>query len=123
MMLGLSPMMLAGIALAASLAANAGLSWLWLDARDERAVAQEQRDQARHAASECSDATEALRELADKRAVEAKAAISKAKAQADAAARRADRLLSTPATRPGDDCGSARDRVDAWLTRPSAPAP
>jgi hypothetical protein len=53
----MSPLMLAGAALAISVAANAGMTWLWLGARDDRVVAETQRDQARQAATACSDAT------------------------------------------------------------------
>jgi hypothetical protein len=103
------------IALALSLAANAGLGWLWLEARDDLAIVALERDQARGAASACSDATEALFEAAGKRAKEAAPARAKAKAQADKGRASADKILLTPATVPGNDCKSASDRVDAWL--------
>ena len=98
-----------------SIAGNAALGWVWLDARDAVATTIVERDSARAAASACSDATEALRELADKRAEEAKRAQAAARLVAGGRERRAQQILSTPAAVPGDDCGSARVRVDDWL--------
>ena len=102
-------------ALGLSLAAAASLGWLWLDARDELAAAVTQRDSARAAASACSDATDDLRQLADRRAAEAAAAQRQARAVALEHQRRAQQILSMPASQPGNDCASARDRVDDWL--------
>lgn len=103
------------VALALSMAGNAALGWAWLGARDQVAVATTERDDARAAASACSDATEALRELADKRGAEAKHAQAVAREAAGRREGRAQQILSTPAAVPGDDCGSARVRVDGWL--------
>lgn len=74
-----------------------------------------ERDDARSAASMCSDAVEDLRALADKRAADAKpvqAAAQQAAGQRQAAAQQ---ILSTPPAVHGDDCGSARVRIDDWL--------
>lgn len=103
------------LALALSMAGNAALGWAWLGARDQVAIATIERDDARAAASACSDATEALRELADKRGAEAKRAQARAREAASRREGRAQQILSTPAAVPGDDCGSARVRVDRWL--------
>lgn len=104
-----------------SIAGNAALGWAWLGARDQVAATVTERDNARAAASACSDATEALRELADKRAEEAKRARAAARAVAGRHEGRAQQILSTPAALPGDDCGSARVRVDGWLKGRAAP--
>lgn len=109
------------IALMVSMLANAALGWAWLQARDAAATILVQRDDARSAASACSDATEALRELADAKALEAKRAQGRARAVAAQHARIAQDILATPAADPGDDCRSARIRIDAWLLRRSAP--
>ena len=103
------------IALAVSLAGNASLAWAWLGTRDDLATVTVERDNARGAASACSDGTEALRELADTRAKEAKTAQAVARAAAKARGDRALAILTRPAALPGDDCGSARVRVDGWL--------
>lgn len=103
------------IGLAISLGGNAAMGWAWLSTRDDLATAVVERDTARGAASACSDATEALRELADKRAKEAKTAQAAARAAAKGRGDRALEILTTPAAVPGDDCGSARVRVDGWL--------
>lgn len=105
-----------------SIAGNAGQAWLYLGLRDELTLAkaatgarEEERDTARQEASACSDAVDDLRTLADQRAKEATTARATAAARANAAAQRADRILSAPAAVPSDDCASARVRVDAWL--------
>ncbi|WP_177225418.1 hypothetical protein [Variovorax sp. OK605] len=66
-------------------------------------------------ASACSDATDDLRELADRRAVEAKKAQAIARDAANGRQQTAHTILSTPAAVPGDACASAQVRVDAWL--------
>lgn len=112
----MNPLILCGVALAISVACNAAVGWLWLGARDARAVAETQRDEARGGATACSDATEALRTLADRQAAEGRAAVAGAQASAALASKRADRILSRPPTQPGNDCASAQDRVTDWLT-------
>lgn len=103
------------IALLISLAGNVALGWAWLDTRDDFATATVQRDQARGDASACSDATEALREQADKRAAAGKTATAAARAVAAGKQGRAQVILTTPPSVPGDDYASARRRADDWL--------
>lgn len=102
-------------ALALSIGVNGVLGWVWLGARDTAAKATVQRDDARSAASACSDATEDLRDLADKRAAEAKKAQAAARSAATAAQDRANAILSAPAAVPGDACASAQVSIDDWL--------
>lgn len=109
------------VALSLSVAANAVLGWAWLDAREELVVAARDRDTARGDASACSDATDDLRDLADKRGKEAKVAQAAARRTALAHEQLALQILGTPAAVPGDDCGSARVRADAWLRERKAP--
>ncbi len=101
--------------LALSVAGNAALGWAWLGARDGAAIATVERDDARAAASACSDATEALRELADKRGAEAKKAQAAARGKAGEHQRAANEIMTAPAPVPGDSCASAQVRVDSWL--------
>ena len=61
------PFQALALALALSLAGNALLAKAWLGARDARQAVALERDSARADASACSDATEDLRTLADKR--------------------------------------------------------
>lgn len=117
----MSPITILGLLLAISVIGNAWLGQAYVGVRDERTVAIGERDDARGAASACSDATEALRELYDKRTIENKAAVAQAAAAATARAAAAQRLLATPATRPGDDCGSAGDRFSTWLQERGKP--
>ena len=109
-------------ALALSLALNAALGWAYLVQRDKTTKAEagvtameQQRDGARAVASACSDAVEDLRNVADKRAAEAKAARAEAAAKARGHNKKADSILATPAAVPGDDCRSAQVRVSEWL--------
>lgn len=120
--LGMSAAVTLGWLLGASLAANAALGWAYLGQRDMATAArgdvlamQQQRDGAQLAASECSDAVDDLRELADQRASQAAAARAEAAAVAIQHSKRADVILTTPAAVPGDDCRSAQVRVSEWL--------
>lgn len=105
-----------------SLLGNAGQAWLYLGLRDELTLAkaatgarEKERDTAQQEASACSDAVDDLRTLADQRAREAATARATAATQAHAAAQRADAILAAPAAVPGNDCASAKVRVDRWL--------
>ena len=111
-----------------SVALNAALGWAYLGQRDKTTAAQTalrdmqgQRDGAREAASACSDAVDDLRSLADQRAKEADAARAQARKAAAGRNARADAILSAPPAVPGDDCASARVRVDQWLKGREAP--
>ncbi len=100
--------------LVASIAANAALGWAWIDARDARTVAEQQRDQARADATAASDAVEALDDLAKQRAAAAKPVQAAARAAAVAAQQRATREISTPAAVSGDDYASVQARLQRW---------
>lgn len=101
------------LALALSLAGNAALGWAWQGARDAKVRAVRERDAAQDAASACSDATDDLRALADKRGKDAAPARAAAKLAAGKLAKRADRTLSTPQT--GTACEGMQALGDAWL--------
>ena len=103
------------VALGLSVAGNAALWWAWVGAREKAATTIVERDNARSAASACSDATEDLRDLADKRGAEAKKAQAAARSAATGRQQTANTILSTPAAVPGNACASAQVRVDAWL--------
>jgi hypothetical protein len=110
------------ILILASLAANAVLGWAYLDQRDETATARAdlrgmegQRDGARQAASACSVATEALRELADRRAAAAAPAREAAANTARNLAQRADHFLGLKPRDPADQCASMQALGDEWL--------
>ena len=107
------------IALALSLAGNAGLAYLHLQHRTEAAAslatATTQRDQARADATACSDATEALRELADRRTAAAAPARAAATSNARTLQVRADHTLSLQPSKPADLCASMQAMGDEWL--------
>lgn len=98
-----------------SLAANAALGWVYLGQRDDLAKATEQRDTARGDALSCSDATEALRELAAKRAAAAAPARAAAATVARTHQQRADHTLGLQPSKPADLCASMQALGDEWL--------
>jgi hypothetical protein len=110
-----------GLLLALSVAGNAWLGNSYLGARDERTEAIGARDQARGAAILCGESVQALNDAAVKREKEHGVEVAQAAASAAVLQRRAQLQLVTPATRPGDDCGSAGDRVNNWLKARAAP--
>jgi len=110
----MNPLLILGVALAISMAGNAGLTYAYLGQRDETTAAQGERDQARSAATACSDATQDLRDLADQRAKEATKARQDAAAKARSREELADAILNTPAS-DADDCKAAAQRATAWL--------
>lgn len=103
------------IALIISLAANGVLGWSYLGQRDATTAATHQRDQARTDASACSDATEDLRTLANKRSAAAAPARVAAATAAKSLSQRADATLSQQPTVPGDMCASMQALGDEWL--------
>lgn len=105
---------IAAAALATSLAANAVLGWAYLGQRDAATVAVGERDQARGAATACSDATEDLRTLADARKVEADKARAAAGKKAQTHDQKADEVLAAPAT-GANACESADNLTTKWL--------
>lgn len=121
-MIPINPIIVAlAIALGISVLGNAYLGNSYLDVRDERATAQGERDQARSAATTCSEATERMESRAAARAASAVLAIADARKSALARQGRAQHILSTPATVPGNDCKSADDRARRWITGRTQP--
>ena len=83
--------------------------------------AERQRDAAQGTALDCGNAVDELHKLSGQRAEEAATARATAATYAKAAAKRADVILSAPAAVPGNDCQSAKVRIDAWLQGRAAP--
>jgi regulator of protease activity HflC (stomatin/prohibitin superfamily) len=103
------------ISLALSVTANGLLGWQWLGTRDDLAKSVEQHRQTKAIANECSENTDRLASEAYKQGQRAEADRAKAKAAADAKRKKADQILLTPPTVPGNDCKSAMDRAAGWL--------
>lgn len=110
------------VALLCSLVMNGLLGWGYLAGRDKLAALQErvqavaqERDSALASAQACSDGVQRLQALAESRAREAAAARRQAAQAAADHARRADEVLAAPPAVPGDDCASAKARVQNWL--------
>lgn len=106
--------MILSIALAISMGLNTLGGWAYLGQRDATVAAESERDQARGAATACSDATEALRELSDKRAAENKKLRAAAALKAQGHDQKADEILTTPPS-DTDDCKAAATRATTWL--------
>ena len=108
-------------ALVISIVGNLWLGSQWLSARDTLATRTEQHTTAMLTAQACSDGVQDLRTVAEQRAREADAAIAQANKQATARQQKAQIILSTPASVPGDDCASASQRAHDWLATRSKP--
>lgn len=117
--MGVSPLTILALLLALSVAGNAVMARLYLGATREAAQAGERLDQARATATACSDATEALREVADKRAAAAKIATAAAETRARTAEQRANRERSAPVAPPdapqAQACELAQQQNAEWL--------
>lgn len=109
--------MVLGIALAISLAGNGVLGKIYMGARDARTQAVADRDSARGAAKACSDATEALSDLAAKRKKDSDAEVEAANDRARQAQDEAAQILASPSKVPGNVCASAQAEVDAFIAR------
>lgn len=104
-----------GILLGLSALTNIGLTKAYLEARDGKTQAIADRDSARGAATACSDATEALAELSNKRHKEGEAARLTAEKKAKDLELAAQRILTSPQKVPGNVCASAQAEVDEEL--------
>ena len=117
----MAPVQALALALALSVAGNALLGRAWLSVRDDLAAATVQRDQARSDASACSDATNDLRALADKRQAAAAPGRAAAATVARTLTRRADATLASAPAVPGDMCASLQALGDNWLQARAKP--
>lgn len=82
----------------------------------DRAVALEgEKRNARDAADLCSASVDGLVKAAEAQGKQAEADRRAAAARAEQHRRTADQILTRPASSPGDDCKSARDRAGEWL--------
>lgn len=85
------------------------------DMKDERDKARIERAAALDAAEACSRSVEALKQAADEREAENAHARQQAAGKAHQHRQKANEILSTPASVPGDDAASAQDRIWKWL--------
>ncbi len=111
------------IVLACSLVVNLFLWDAQTKAVRQAAEAKESARQAKAAADACTDSVEGLQAQARQRAAQARPKVEAARDGMARATRNAYELLASPPAVAGDDCGSARVRIDQWLDRrqPSAP--
>lgn len=103
------------ISLTLSLAGNAWLGKAYLSKRDTAVQASTNLNHATGAALTCSTSVDNIAKQSDQRAA---AAAPKREAAAATAAKgnaKADVILSTAATAPGDDCKSATARANSWF--------
>ena len=112
----MNPIVIAvAVAMAISLAGNIGLTYAYLGARDTATEANDMKDMALGAAATCSASITSLESAAKAQKAQAEVAIAAAEAKARTRNQSADRILSTPASTPGNDCKSASDRATEWL--------
>lgn len=102
-------------ALVVSLAGNGMLARGYLKQRDLAHAASEQAERNLDVAKQCSAGVESIQKASEDQVKQAELDVAAARAQADQARRRAIVSATRPATRPGDDCGSAQDRIDQWM--------
>lgn len=102
----MTPLGIAGIALAVSVAANLGLGHLYLGKRDELAAEKEISRQVGAAAKSCSDGVETLRKEGVARQSAVLAALAAQKGAIDGLQSRANDALSAKPDDPADLCGS-----------------
>lgn len=107
--------------LALSTTANAWLGNEYISARQEAALQAERTRQATDAAMQCSSSIGELEDRARAAAARALPVLAAAQAKALSLEQRAQATLAAPATVPGDDCRSARDRLEAWLASRGQP--
>lgn len=105
-----------GILLGLSALTNIGLTKAYLKARDAKTQALADRDSARDAATACSDATEALAELSEKRHRDGEASRLAAEKKAAGWQKLAQGILTAPQKVPGNACASAQAEVDEELS-------
>ena len=98
-----------GIALALSLAGNAGLGWLLKDAWQDAATAQSAYEQAKAAGVQCSEGVAKLAIAGAAREKAAKDALRAAQGARAAADARALQTLQVAPSKPDDLCASASE--------------
>ena len=81
----------------------------------ERDKARSERAAALDAAEACSRSVEALKQAADEREAENAHARQQAAGKAHQHRQKANEIMATPASVPGDDAASAQDRIWKWL--------
>lgn len=96
--------------------ANVVLFNWWQTERDAATQAGEQLAIATRSAQECSAGVESLVTEAKLKAASAAKSIASARKKAENAERRVRDILSSGPSQPGNDCASAQDRVNQWLT-------
>ncbi len=85
------------------------------DLEERLAVAGQNLKDARDAADLCSEAVTRMETSAQQSALKFAGELEEARARADAKTTKAQRILRTPPSTPGNDCKSAGDRARAWL--------
>jgi hypothetical protein len=95
-----------GIALAVSVAVNAGLTHLYLGKRDELATQKSVTDQFSSAANSCSTSVEELKKASDARHAAVLAALAKNASAVRSLEGAANQALTTKPDDPNDLCGS-----------------
>lgn len=119
----MTPLTIVGIALAVSVAANAGLTHLYLGKRDELATQKAVTDQFSSAANSCSTSVEELKKASDARHVAVLAALAKNASAVRSLEGAANQALATKPDDPNDLCGSLDRYLRSELNKERATKP
>jgi hypothetical protein len=103
------------IVMALSLLANLWLYREWRGEHDAKVAVETKLTEANKQTKACNDSIGQLETAAFERGQQAEKDRAAAAERNKKHASRADRELATPATTPGNECKSAKDRVSRWL--------
>lgn len=99
----------------ALVASNIVLFRWWQGAKEDLTRVETSRDSWIETADKCSKSVAALEDVAKQNALKHADAVASAASAAFVRGQRAQKILRTPPSTPGNDCKSADDRARAWL--------
>lgn len=111
----LSPFTAVVAALLVSLAGNVVLGRGYVVQRDHAREALAQAERNLDVAKQCSASVQQLEQDGRVQRAAAEVELKAARAKSLTLQRQAQVLAARPATQPGNDCGSAQDRIDRWM--------
>lgn len=116
----MSPLIMVAIALAVSMAANLGLTHLWLGARDDVARAEQSYKQVDAAAKACTVGVDVLKAESDARQAAVLAALEQVRGAANRLQLSASKALAAKPDDPKDLCGSLQRYLQAQIVKERA---
>lgn len=113
----MNPLLMVVIALAVSLAANLGLTHLWLGARDDVARSEQAYKQVDAVAQACTTGVTALKTEADSRQAAVLAALEQVRGATTRLQLSASKVLAAKPDDPNDLCGSLQRFLQAQIIK------